>query len=195
MKNVVLGIMMSILMSMVILIILTQDDRMIRINEDNTALSNALDESISVIDTRKYSISDTSQLISDITQGLLMQIESDADITVNVMDADRDKGIVTIEAVEDYKKPSGVSGQAAATRTIILEEKRPDDTYDADNHIYSINFLTSDGNTYMQLGVKNQKQLVIPEPPDGTYWVWNGARIEPSDNIIVSTDMNISLSE
>ena len=114
MKNVVLGIMMSILMSMVILIILTQDDRMIRINEDNTALSNALDESISVIDTGKYSISNTSQLISDITQGLLMQIESDADITVNVMDADRDKGIVTIEAVEDYKKPSGVSGQAAA---------------------------------------------------------------------------------
>ena len=99
MKNVVLGIMMSILMSMVILIILTQDDRMIRINEDNTALSNALDESISVIDTGKYSISNTSQLISDITQGLLMQIESDADITVNVMDADRDKGIVTIEAV------------------------------------------------------------------------------------------------
>lgn len=195
MRKVVLGIMMSILMSMVILIILTQDDRMIRINEDNTALSNALDESISVIDTGKYSISNTSQLISDITQGLLMQIESDADITVNVMDADRDKGIVTIEAVEDYKKPSGVSGQAAATRTIILEEKRPDDTYDADNHIYSINFLTSDGNTYMQLGVKNQEQLVIPEPPDGTYWVWSGARIEPSDNIIVSTDMNISLSE
>lgn len=195
MKNVVLGIMMSILMSMVILIILTQDDRMIRINEDNTALSNALDESISVIDTGKYSISDTSQLISDITQGLLMQIESDSDITVNVMDADSDKGIVTIEAVQDFKKPTGKTGQTAATRTILLEKKQPEDMYDEDNRIYNVHFVTSEGSTYMNLGVKNQEQLVIPEAPPGKYWIYNGTRIGQSDNLIVSTDMNISLSE
>ena len=195
MKNVVMGVMMSIIIALITIIILTTDDRIIRINEDNTALSNALDESISVIDTGKYSISDTAQLISDITQGLLMQIESDADITVNVMDADRDKGIVTIEAVEDYKKPSGASGQAAATRTIILEEKVQDDTYNEDNHIYNISFLTADGNIYMNMGVKKQEQLVIPEPPDGSYWVYNGTQINQSDNIIVSSDMNISLSD
>ena len=111
MKNVVMGAMMSIIIALITIIILTTDDRIVRINEDNTALANALDESISIIDTDKYSISDTSQLIADITQGLLMQIESDSDITINVMDADRDKGIVTIEAVQDFIKPTGKSGQ------------------------------------------------------------------------------------
>ncbi len=195
MKNVVMGAMMSIIIALITIIILTTDDRIVRINEDNTALANALDESISAIDTDKYSIADTSQLIADITQGLLMQVESDSDITVNVMDADRDKGIVTIEAVQDFKKPTGKSGQVVATRTIILEEKQPEDTYEEDNKIYNIHFLTPEGDTYMKLGVKNQEQLIIPEAPEGSYWVYNGTKIEQSDNIIVSSDMDISLSK
>lgn len=195
MKNVVMGAMMSIIIALITIIILTTDDRIVRINEDNTALANALDESISIINTDKYSISDTSQLIADITEGLLMQIESDSDITINVMDADRDKGIVTIEAVQDFIKPTGKSGQVAATRTIILEEKQPEDTYDEDNKIYNIYFLTPEGDTYMNMGVKNQEQLIIPEAPEGNYWMYNGTKIEPSDNIIVSSDMYISLSE
>ena len=43
MKNVVTGIMMSIMMALFIIIILTTDDRIIRINEVNTALADALD--------------------------------------------------------------------------------------------------------------------------------------------------------
>lgn len=124
MKNVVTGIMMSIMMSLFIIIILTTDDRIIRINEVNTALADALDESINVLDMDKYSITDTDELIADVTQGLLMQIESDAEVTVNVMDADKDKGIVTVEAVENFRKASGAAGQTAATRTIILENSR-----------------------------------------------------------------------
>lgn len=190
MKNVIMGAMMSVIILLITIIILTTDDRIVRINEDNTALANALDESISVIDTDKYSIADTSQLIADISQGLFMQIESDSDITVNVMDADKDKGIVTVEAVQSFTKPTGKQGQAAATRTVILEEKQPED-----NRIYNIHFLTADGSTYMSYGVKNQEQLILPEPPKGSYWIYNGAKIEQSDNIIVSSDMNISLSE
>lgn len=195
MKNVVMGVMMSIIIALITIIILTTDDRIVRINENNTALAEALDESISVIDTDKYSIADTAQLIADVTQGLLMQIESDSDLTVNVMDADSDKGIVTIEAVQDFKKPTGKTGQTAATRTILLEKKQPEDMYDEDNRIYNVHFVTSEGSTYMNLGVKNQEQLVIPEAPPGKYWIYNGTRIGQSDNLIVSTDMNISLSE
>ena len=72
MKNVVMGVMMSIIIALITIIILTTDDRIVRINENNTALAEALDESISVIDTDKYSIADTAQLIADVTQGLLM---------------------------------------------------------------------------------------------------------------------------
>ena len=85
MKNVVTGIMMSIILALITIIILTTDDRIVRINEVNTALADALDESLNVLDMDKYSIADTDELIADVTQGLLVQIESDAEVTVNVM--------------------------------------------------------------------------------------------------------------
>lgn len=154
MKNVVTGIMMSIILALITIIILTTDDRIIRINEVNTALADALDESINVLDMDKYSITDTDELIADVTQGLLMQIESDAEVTVNIMDADKDKGIVTVEAVENFRKASGAAGQTAATRTIILEKQQVQNTYDENNRQYNITYLNTDGTEYMTYSIK-----------------------------------------
>ena len=173
MKNVVTGIMMSIMMALFIIIILTTDDRIIRINEVNTALADALDESLNVLDINKYSIADTDELIADVTQGLLVQIESDAEVTVNVMDADNDKGIVTVEAVENFRKASGSAGQTAATRTIILEKQQVQDTYDEDNRQYNITYLNTDGTEYITYSIKKNEQLIIPITPDNTYCEYN----------------------
>ena len=160
MKNVVTGIMMSIILALITIIILTTDDRIIRINEVNTALADALDESINVLDMDKYSITDTDELIADVTQGLLMQIESDAAVIVNVMDADKDKGIVTIEAVENFRKASGAAGQN------------------------NITYLNTDGTEYITYSIKNNKQLIIPITPDGTYWEYNGNPLDTAVNVV-----------
>lgn len=190
MKNVVTGIMMSIMMSLFIIIILTTDDRIIRINEVNTALADALDESINVLDMDKYSITDTDELIADVTQGLLMQIESDAEVTVNVMDADKDKGIVTVEAVENFRKASGAAGQTAATRTIILEKQQVQDTYDEDNRQFNITYLNTDGTEYMTYSIKKNEQLIIPAAPDNTHWEYSGSPLDM--DVKVASDMTVS---
>lgn len=184
MKNVVTGIMMSIMMALFIIIILTTDDRTIRINEVNTALADALDESLNVLDINKYSITDTDELIADVTQGLLAQIESDAEVTVNVMDADKDKGIVTIEAVENFRKASGAAGQTAATRTIILEKQQVQNTYDENNRQYNITYLNTDGTEYMTYSIKKNEQLIIPITPDNTYWEYNENPLDTAVNVV-----------
>ncbi len=184
MKNVVTGIMMSIMMALFIIIILTTDDRTIRINEVNTALADALDESLNVLDINKYSITDTDELIADVTQGLLAQIESDAEVTVNVMDADKDKGIVTVEAVENFRKASGAAGQTAATRTIILEKQQAQDTYDEDNRQYNITYLNTDGTEYITYSIKKNEQLIIPITPDNTYWAYNGNPLDTAFDVV-----------
>lgn len=184
MKNVVTGIMMSIMMALFIIIILTTDDRTIRINEVNTALADALDESLNVLDINKYSIADTDELIADVTQGLLVQIESDADITVNVMDADRSRGIVTMEAVENFIKPTGAAGQTAVTRTILLEKQQVQDTYDEDNRQFNITYLNTDGTEYITYSIKKNKQLIIPITPDNTYWEYNGNPLDTAVNVV-----------
>lgn len=189
MKNVVTGIMMSIMMALFIIIILTTDDRIIRINEVNTALADALDESLNVLDINKYSIADTDELIADVTQGLLVQIESDAEVTVNVMDADNDKGIVTVEAVENFRKASGAAGQTAATRTIILEKQQVQDTYDEDNRQFNITYLNTDGTEYITYSIKKNEQLIISITPGNTYWEYNGNSLDTAVNVV--SDMMI----
>lgn len=184
MKNVVTGIMMSIMMALFIIIILTTDDRTIRINEVNTALADALDESLNVLDINKYSIADTDELIADVTQGLLVQIESDAAVIVNVMDADKDKGIVTIEAVENFRKASGAAGQTAATRTILLEKQQVQDTYDEDNRQYNITYLNTDGTEYITYSIKKNEQLIISITPDNTYWEYNENPLDTAVNVV-----------
>lgn len=190
MKNVVTGIMMSIMMALFIIIILTTDDRIIRINEVNTALADALDESLNVLDIDKYSITDTDELIADVTQGLLVQIESDAEVTVNFMDADKDKGIVTVEAVENFRKASGAAGQTAATRTIILEKQQVQDTYDEDNRQFNITYLNTDGTEYMTYSIKKNEQLIIPAAPDNTHWEYSGSPLDI--DVKVASDMTVS---
>lgn len=184
MKNVVTGIMMSIILALITIIILTTDDRIVRINEVNTALADALDESLNVLDMDKYSIADTDELIADVTQGLLVQIESDADITVNVMDADRSRGIVTMEAVENFIKPTGAAGQTAATRTIILEKQQVQDTYDEDNRQFNITYLNTDGTEYMTYSIKKNEQLIIPAAPDNTHWEYNENPLDTAVNVV-----------
>ena len=190
MKNVVTGIMMSIMMALFIIIILTTDDRIIRINEVNTALADALDESLNVLDMDKYSIADTDELIADVTQGLLVQIESDAEVMVNFMDADKDKGIVTVEAVENFRKASGAAGQTAATRTIILEKQQVQDTYDEDNRQFNITYLNTDGMEYMTYSIKKNEQLIIPAAPDNTHWEYSGSPLDI--DVKVASDMTVS---
>ena len=190
MKNVVTGVMMSIMMALFIIIILTTDDRTIRINEVNTALADALDESLNVLDINKYSIADTDELIADVTQGLLVQIESDADITVNVMDADRSRGIVTMEAVENFIKPTGAAGQTAVTRTILLEKQQVQDTYDEDNRQFNITYLNTDGTEYMTYSIKKNEQLIIPSAPDNTHWEYSGSPLDM--DVKVASDMTVS---
>ena len=169
MKNVVTGIMMSIMMALFIIIILTTDDRTIRINEVNTALADALDESLNVLDINKYSITDTDELIADVTQGLLVQ---------------NDKGIVTVEAVENFRKASGSAGQTAATRTIILEKQQVQDTYDEDNRQYNITYLNTDGTEYITYSIKKNEQLIIPITPDNTYWEYNENPLDTAVNVV-----------
>lgn len=190
MKNVVTGIMMSIILALITIIILTTDDRIVRINEVNTALADALDESLNVLDMDKYSIADTDELIADVTQGLLVQIESDADITVNVMDADRSRGIVTMEAVENFIKPTGAAGQTAVTRTILLEKQQVQDTYDEDNRQFNITYLNTDGTEYMTYSIKKNEQLIIPSAPDNTHWEYSGSPLDM--DVKVASDMTVS---
>ena len=55
-------------------------------------------------------------------QSLVTQIESESDLTVNILEMDMEKGILSVEAVLTFRHPIGTEGTVSAFRTIMLEE-------------------------------------------------------------------------
>lgn len=194
MRNLMIGIMLTLLLIMGVTIILTIDDKSIRKNEVELSLENALTESINVIDKNKYSIDNTEELISDITQGLLSQIESDSTITIRILDVDWEKGIVSVEAVEKFKRPTNKEGTVSAVRTVILENEKEDSAaIELENKQYSISFILADGKQYISYCIKNGEKLIEPAVPDPDfkYWECDGQKLENIHEIAVSSDMVI----
>lgn len=55
-------------------------------------------------------------------QSLVSQIESESELTVNILEMDMEKGILSVEAILTFKHPIGTDGAVSAQRTIVLEE-------------------------------------------------------------------------
>lgn len=55
-------------------------------------------------------------------QSLVSQIKSESELTVNILEIDMEKGLLSVEAVLTYTHPVGTEGSVSAQRTVVLEE-------------------------------------------------------------------------
>ena len=134
-------------------------------------------------------------MIADITQGVLSQIESNSTITIRILDVDQEKGIVSVEAVEEFKSPTNKDGTVSAVRTVILEETEVDEAaVREENKIFKITYLLEDNKTYKIYYIKNNEHLIIPANPndDFKFWESSGNKLENLNEIIVKSDMIIN---
>ena len=194
MRNLVLGIVMTFIMILSISIIFTVDEKSVRDNEVSSALEAALTESLNTLDKSKYTIEDTEQLAADIVQGIVSQINSDSEITLHFLDIDKEKGIISLEVVENFKYSTNKSGVVSSVRTIILEEKVTDaDASASDSKQHKVTYVLSDGQTYKTYYIKNNEPLIIPAAPgeDFRHWEYNGQKLDNSGIVIVRSDMII----
>ena len=55
-------------------------------------------------------------------QALAIQINSASDLTVNILKADMEKGLLSVEATLTWKHPIGTDGSVSSSMTVFLEE-------------------------------------------------------------------------
>ena len=119
MKKVAFGIACGITAIFVFALMLTLYGRSARQTETNTILAQAVNSTLShVMGERNDTIEKNEDFIADFLQALLVQKNSDSDLTVSILEADYEYGILSVEITEKFRHPNGKKGAVSEMRTV-----------------------------------------------------------------------------
>lgn len=121
MKHVINGIIMSAIAFIVIAVVMMVSGQSVRKNELEKALEHAAEQAIGSLVKEENKEISREEFIEIFIENLSMGIESDSEVVVSIMEADPEKGILSVRAEEEFKNPLGKVGKVQAERTVILE--------------------------------------------------------------------------
>ncbi len=122
MKHVINGIIMSAIAFMVIAAVMIVSGQSVRKNELEKTVEHAAERAIGSLNEKENEEISREEFIEIFMENLAMGIESDSEVVVSIMEADPEKGILSVRAVEEYRNPLGKAGTVQAERTVILEK-------------------------------------------------------------------------
>lgn len=203
MKKIILCLSFFSIVVAVLSIIFSLDSKSLRQQEVKESLRSSLSSTANAIFEKKdYTVANKEEFLADFMQGMLLQIESDSEVTLNILDCDEQKGIISVEAIEKFKYPNGKTGTVSAVNTVILERKETSQAVnDQQTFILTYSLPGENGNkTYKKFNIVKNEGIIIPKDPyqDGkTFkgWFLNGSKYNLTDEYgqpVVITD-NIKL--
>lgn len=122
MKKVIMTILSILIFIILMMTIYTIDGRNVRQTELNNALKLSMESAMDQLILADGNPQSEEEWKAMFVQSVVMQIDSASDLTVNILEADMDKGILSVEAVLTFRHPVGTKGRVAVQRTILLEE-------------------------------------------------------------------------
>lgn len=123
MKNVFLGSVITMCGVLFLVIVMALSGKQLRANELRDAVDNALISTVeNQFDKKSYNVNNTDEFIADFMQALLVQINSDCNIEIRILNVDQAKGLLSVEVIEHFYHPIGTEGQISVQRTVIMEQ-------------------------------------------------------------------------
>lgn len=161
MKKAIWGSVLVIIGIISIVIILTLTGRNTRETEADNALAEAIDTSLSnVFKNHSYASDESDKFVADFLEALLIQTGSKSEISVSILDADLDTGILSVEIKETYKHPNGNTGTVSDVRTVVLDQKS-----EKEIKTYEVVFCTADDEIYKKYTLRENDTCPMPEEP------------------------------
>lgn len=161
MKKIILGVCSVILVMLIILIGYTLHGRTVRQTELDNALTSGMEKAMETLRAEKsVAPQSNEEWIAYFMEAFVVQIDSSSDLTVHVLDADFEKGLLSVEATLKYKHPIGTEGSVSIQKTMILEtfENAEETKY------FNIQFMV-DGEVYKKYSMEEGAYLINPIPP------------------------------
>lgn len=101
---------------------ITIHGRQVRQNELNVALENSMEKAVSLLLENDGKPETEEEWIEMFCLDLSMQIASASDLTVNILDADFEKGLLQVEAILSYRNPIGTTSTVSSERMVLVEQ-------------------------------------------------------------------------
>lgn len=158
-------------------IVMTVMGRMNHSVELQSALSSVVETTAGQMAEGKYA--DERETVAACVEKLAAAADTDAELTMEVLGADKSKGVLAIQVLEKFKHPNGNIGKTKWNRTVICdkEEALEEEAYEV--RFYSSKVEMSAGrNCYKTYIVQEGDRILAPSDPKtekGRFAGWRDA--------------------
>lgn len=166
MKNMVTMIVSIMLGALMMMIVMTLHGRINRSMEIESNLPSIVEETVEnmTVDA-KYTISNYDEFVADLTSELSPKLDADSSIIIKVLNADMEKGILSVRVEAEYTHPNGKRGTVECERTVIFNK-----VYEAEQETYTVKFFlkkedVDGGRPYKVCEVYSGEVVAVPTEP------------------------------
>jgi Na+-transporting methylmalonyl-CoA/oxaloacetate decarboxylase gamma subunit len=177
MKQIVLGVVGTLLVLVSLVAVMTVMGRSVRENELDDGLSAAVDETLTnLAEKGVYPVADEKEFAADFCEALLERIKTGTEeegdenlkLQVDITGIDVEKGLLSVQVTEWFTYPNGKIGSITKSATALLDQQAPQKQY-------RITYR-SQGRIYQEYGIFAREQFVVPKDPSAisgqvfAYW-------------------------
>ncbi len=176
MKNVILIVINMMIAVLTFGILMTLDARVARQQELASNLSSITEEVIgNAMQEDNYKIENYNCFIADLIENLAVALDAESDITIRIMKADIQKGILSIEVVERYRHLNGRIGTVSCQKTVIFNQLvEPEEISYKVEFYLSKEELLNQKNSYKIYTIKKGDTILQPKIPVKDAYTFKG---------------------
>ena len=162
MKLIIRAIVTTCIAGVIFLTIMAVSGRMNRSMELKSNLPSAAEETAENLLTKKYDIADKNQLEADFLETLAYAIDSDSNIRLKVNAADKEKQLLSVSVIEEFKHPNGKPGTVSYDRTAVVNKLQEEalETYQVSYYL-----TNTDTECYKCYTVHADDMVPVPKDP------------------------------
>lgn len=165
MKHFIYGLGAFILAAIIVITVVTINNKMTREKEMETSLTSAVEQTVdTLMKTKIYDINTREQFVADVLQNLLVTYESSSEIKIDIMSADVEKGLLGIRVTEYYQTPIKKSSSITCDKIVIFDA--------AQVPIYIVTYTDENGMTAGKYEIEENTQLPCLAK-DTKWWLYN----------------------
>lgn len=121
MRKVLITVLGIVIILIFIITYYTLHGREIRQTELNNAVVSSMQSAMEMLLVEESMPQTEDEWIQMFLQSLAVQIDSVSELTVRILEADMEKGLLSVEAILTFPHPLGKTGSVSCYRTVILE--------------------------------------------------------------------------
>ena len=192
MKNIIITITFVVMTIMSLFIVESLHAKEYRTVELSEAVDNALIATMNNVAGNKcYTIGSNEEFVEDFKQILMTSVDSASELDIEVLNADYEKGILSVKVTENYEYLNGRQGNVTKTATVLLDQKQQEKNY------YTVKYYVGDS-LYKSYQLVEGTAIIMPKNPEleGMSFVcWknkNGDAVDMSDGgIMLESNMEL----